>query len=193
MPCVNITTNTRSRNYLLLLYPDNADHVSILNYVKSSYQFLGVLHDKDFFDDGTEKKSHYHIFLTFKNAKWLSALSSELNLDSRFIQPVRNRITSLQYLVHYNEEKKFHYDFNSLFGSPKLKNELIYSIENVELSETDKVLLIIEFIENNASCLSVKDLSIYCANNNLWDVFRRSCSLFINILNECKSSYLENK
>lgn len=148
----------RSRNFMLLLYPDCPEHMQALEVVQQNYSFLMVTHDKDVTPDGELKKKHIHVFLKFKNPKWNTAVASEVNLDPRFIQQVRNEENAMLYLMHYNEEKKHHYSPDEIFGTTDLLTRLNNLLRNKDEQDSDilteLILLITEQEVRNISTVA---------------------------------------
>lgn len=172
------TGKYRSRQMLLLLYPENRTHMEVLERVKSTYDCLYITHDKDVTEDGEVKKTHIHVFLSFKNAKWNTAVSEELGLELRFIEDIRSREAALQYLVHYNEENKHHYTFEELEGSKALKRQLEASIKKNELSPDEVFQEIVEIVKSNNLSFS-QALSVCLSKGGPYvKEFRRSAYLF---------------
>lgn len=174
----------RSRKHALLLYPDDSTHVHALEKIKTSYGYLAILHDKDLTEKGEKKKSHYHVVVNYKNATWNSAVSKDFGISENYIQQVRNEEAILEYLIHANEEGKYQYQLEEVFGSKNLKEKLVKLIENEQVSEGDKVIELIEFIENADKYISVTSFAKYCARAGRWDIFRRSGSIFIKMIDE---------
>ena len=185
----------RDRKFSLLLYPDNEKHVEALEIIKKSYDYAGILHDRDFFTEedekknpehiaGTLKKPHWHIIIRVsgKNPVWSSALCKELNIDERFCEKPRSFENALMYLIHYNDIDKAQYDVSDVFGP--IKSKLLDCINNVSKSEGEKVSELIEYIESQNEIITVKSFARYCAQNGYWSEFRRSASIFIKIIDE---------
>lgn len=114
----------RSRQFFVLLYPDNDLHVEVLEKIRKTYEYVCIRHDKDTDGAGELKKEHIHVFLKFKNAKWNTAVLDELGLEARFIEEIKSEKAALQYLLHANEENKHHYDISELEGSKSLIRKL---------------------------------------------------------------------
>ena len=174
----------RSKKHLLLLYPDCAEHVVAFEKLKATYDHIGVLHDKDTDDSGFLKKAHLHIIIVTKNATWNTALAKDLGITVNYIERVRSEEAACQYLIHNNEETKYHYDKNELFGTPQALKMFDKVIEQGEVSEGEKVVELIEIIEGSEKPLTMAAFARYCASNNRWDIFRRSASIFIKMIEE---------
>lgn len=174
----------RSKKHLLLLYPDCAEHVAAFEKLKATYEHVGILHDKDTDEAGALKKPHWHIILITKNATWNTALAKELGVTVNYLERVRSEEAACHYLVHNNEETKHHYETSEVFGTPSSLKMFDKALEQGELSEGDKVLELIEIIESSVKPLTMSAFARYCAANNRWDIFRRSASIFIKMIEE---------
>lgn len=196
-----IDTNLRSKVFLLLLYPDeDVTHLKALEYIKANYDYAGICQDKDIYLEDTEtngvlhkagelKKTHYHIVVRFKNARWLSGVANELGISDNFIRVSHNFIKSLLYLVHYYESDKYQYSPEEVFGSLKTRFKEAYSSEGK--SESEKVLEIFAEIDK---CEYKIDFSIFVKHIALigyWDVLRRSSSLILRYLDTHNMNFRE--
>lgn len=183
----------RGRVHMLLLYPDNESHVNALDLLSKSYDYCGILHDKDKWTaedelknsthkDGELKKSHYHIVVRTKNATWNTALVKDLGIEEKFCEQAKNVDRALQYLIHYNEPDKTQYSIEDTFGS--LHTRLRESILKEEKSEGEKVFELLDYIENYPDKISIKKFATYCASNGYWSEFRRSATIFLKVIDE---------
>jgi len=174
----------RSKKHLLLLYPDCVEHVSALEKLKATYEHVGILHDKDTDDSGAIKKAHWHILIVTKNCTWNTAIAKELGITVNYVERVRSEEAACQYLIHNNEELKHHYDKSEVFGTPSALKMFDRALELGEISEGEKVIELIEIIESSEKQLTMSAFARYCAANNRWDIFRRSASIFIKMIEE---------
>lgn len=138
---------------MLLLYPDNEQHVNALDTIIKTYDHCGILHDRDVWADdsddhkqGESKKLHHHVIIRTKNATWNTALASDLGIDVKFIEQVKNTDNALQYLIHYNDTDKTQYSIDEVYGS--MRTKLTESINKCEKSEGEKVVELIAYIES---------------------------------------------
>lgn len=112
----------QSRNFKLLLYPDNEQHVEVLSKVKELFpDHIGILHDLN-----PERKPHYHVGFTVGNAPMeLGTICRKLGFvndlrepDMQFVRVLDGRMdTFLVYLTHMDDTSKEQYPSTSLFGS----------------------------------------------------------------------------
>lgn len=179
--------NFRDRKFMFLLYPDNESHMKALETLIKSYDVAYILHDKDKEVDTNQlKKSHYHVIIrTGNNAKWSYPLCEELGIEPRFVEKIGKLDNALAYLIHYNEEDtidKYKYELNEVKGNLNVRLKEIISKE--DKTEGEKVIELIEIIDNADMKIKVKDFARHCASTGKWDVFRRSSSIFMAIISE---------
>ena len=103
---------------MILLYPDDTEenHVSVINTLPL-YDSVWIVHDKDVGEDGVIKKKHIHAIISFTNGRYMSALASELGINERWIQPVRDIRQALAYLIHSNDASKYQYSIDDVQGN----------------------------------------------------------------------------
>lgn len=179
----NKSGNYRSQNHTLLLYPDDPNVGQYFDGI-SCYDHVYILHDRDLDSNGSPKKAHYHVVIRTKNQTWRNGLAEKIGISANYIQQVRNFDSVLEYLVHANEENKYQYSLDDLKGCSHLIRKVKSLVEIDTLSESDKVAELIEMISGYDGFLTVREFSWYCAKNNRWDVFRRSGSIFLEIIKE---------
>ena len=75
-------------------------------------QYLYILHDKDVNDVGELKNAHYHLIICYKDRKRAKLVLNKLsdclkcNVTNIQIEECHNFISSVQYLIHKNNEDK---------------------------------------------------------------------------------------
>lgn len=154
-----------------------------LEYIKLNYDYASIVHDKDVdFETGEIKKSHTHVVVSFNNAKWNTAFAEEIGIGENYIQSIRSYENCLEYLIHYNDDTKFRYDIEEVQGS--LKNKLKKFIINDDKDENEKCIELLKYIDDFNDYLTIRQFAEYCANCGMWDVFRRSASIYLSIINE---------
>ena len=172
----------RDRTFMLLLYPEDTSHLNAIEKIKQSYDYAIILHDKDVTEDGEIKKPHYHVVLRFTNQKWNTAIAKDLGITYNYIRKVDRFNQALEYLVHLNDVDKFQYDISEVKGT--LSNKVKELVNVCNKSEGEKVIELIEYIENHSGKIRLKEFSLYCAKSGYWAEFRRSASIFIKIIDE---------
>lgn len=176
----------RSRKFCILLYPENEQHLESLETIKNLYDYAYILHDKDWDELGQPKKEHYHIIISTPNAIWNTALSVKTGIEINLIQNCRNYDLALNYLIHLNDNTKHQYDLDEVNGP--LKEKLRKQINNDDVDENEKVIILMEYLETTSD-LSLKSFVLFACNNGYYDVFRRSATIFIKLLDEQRAKY----
>lgn len=176
--------NERSIHWALVLYPsEDPTHKLALDYIKENYsKYAFIKHDKDLLDDGTLKKEHYHIVITFSNYRWRNAIATELGITINYLEKIRNLENALKYLIHYNNSNKYQYDIEDVQGT--LKQKLINIINTQDKTESEKVLELLDYIETQKTYLKLSSFIKFVCDNNMYDIYRRSASTFIRLLEE---------
>lgn len=171
----------KSRTLAIVLYPDSQQH--IIDEIKKSYSFICCLHDRDVDADGNLKKAHVHFILRFKQARWSSAVASELGIDDHF-ESVKNLDGAVRYLVHEDSPDKFHYSVD---------DDLIYSADNgvivkkcmsLTTSEDERALQILDFIDSFDGRVSLSCVYRYAMSVGFYADLRRMGVLALRLIDE---------
>lgn len=171
----------RSRNFALLLYPEDPTHTACIEKLEQGgYNYAAILHDKDTwsandsdFDpdkhtDGELKKEHFHVVIKFQNPKYDTGLASELGIARNYIRDIKNLDKALLYLVHEGYPDKYQYDIDEVAGSLKVNLQKLLLDED----EGSRVLRIVEMIDNSPSP-TYREILIMACKAGLYGEFRR--------------------
>lgn len=177
-----MVNNERSLVWCLVLYPsEDYTHKQAIEYIENNLSYALINHDQDI-ENGQLKKSHTHIVLKFSNYKWKNALAKELNITPNYLQKCKNFEKALKYLIHFEDEDKFQYDISLVKGD--LKKKLKNYLRDNTLTESEKVLQLIDFINEYDKKLSLSDFIRICCQLNLYDVYRRSQFTFNKLIEQ---------
>ena len=105
----------RHRGFMHVFYPESAP--DNFREIISSWNVpaLLVLHDKDKDPDGSEKKAHYHLLLTFGGMKSLAQVHALVDeLGSKVLEPSWDIHGSARYLAHLDHPDKFQYGVGAI-------------------------------------------------------------------------------
>lgn len=176
--------NERSIHWALVLYPnEDPTHNFALEYIKENYsKYAYIMHDKDLLEDGSSKKLHYHIVISFNNYRWRNAIASELGITPNYIEKIRNLENALKYLIHYNNSNKYQYAIEEVQGT--LRHKLENYINTQDKTESEKVLELLQYIESQKTYLRLSDFIKFVCDSNLYDIYRRSATTFVKLLEE---------
>lgn len=165
----------RARTFCLLLYMEDETHKQAIEKIKNAYDYAMICHNRDTDENGVVKKEHYHVVLQFKNAKWNTALAEELGIAENYIEEARNIKRALLYLIHFYEEEKFQYELKDVQGP--LKHKLEQYMNGEGKSESEKVIEILEEIDEFGTEIEFQVFVKHIARKGYWDVYRRAASI----------------
>lgn len=163
----------------LVLWTDNPTHINALDFIKRYYpHYIGILHNKDTKEDNTLKKAHWHVLLYFPNQKLISTIKKDLGVNDSDFYEIKSLSGQLRYLIHYDDEDKYQYNVNDIFGDRFMISKFNLSIKSIN-SESEDVALILDFISSQKPKLP--DLLQFVIDNDLYASFRRNYTLFRDI------------
>ena len=178
----------RSRKFQILAYPESSPN--LIDILKNlGWDFIGILHDKDKNKDGSIKKPHWHIYLSFVNACFNSSIVRQLGLSDNFVRKMEktNEVKFLAYLTHFQSKDKHKYDDSELIYSSDAMLELVMNarnqLETAVFTESQKVTCLLKLIDELGITTMKKLVEVACYNE-LYDVLRRSGGIFSAILKE---------
>lgn len=172
----------KDRNFIILLYPDNKEHqLLILQMQRYHYDTVGILHDRDIYDDdifdkesgdllhkkGELKKIHYHFFIKFKNPRYISGVAEDLGVEEnliRFADEYKKKnygnsaLRNARYFLHWDYPNKYQYNETDLLGNlaSSLIEKLIDKPKSLQFDD------IYEFIMNFNGKVTVNDVYLFC-------------------------------
>ena len=178
-------TKYRDRKFCAVLYPEDDSHVEAMEKLQSGgYNFAAILHDKDVYEDGEHagelKKPHWHIVLRFKNAVWNTAVAKELGITANYLEACKDVDSSLLYLVHFGNEKKAQYDYESVFGPLRLKLATLLA----DTDEGTRALNIVEIVENTPGPIGFSELIKKAVAAGLYGDLRRMGTFAVGMIRE---------
>lgn len=161
----------RSCHFSLVLYLDDLSHMDAINSLdRNGYQYAGCIHDMDVDKDGNKLKDHCHLVISFPRQKDLSALSRELGVAANYIEPVRNKVSALRYLIHLDDLDKFQYDPSLIFGT---LSESTVALIAGGTTEEEKVKSLLVLLDSMPKPCSYRRFLIACCDAHLYSTFRR--------------------
>lgn len=134
--------NWRSRKMIAVLYPEDEVHSLAMENIKSGgYQYLAVLHDKDVDEAGELKKPHWHVYLKFKNARYVQGVADELGITPNYLRKANDEKNCVGYLIHWNTPEKYQYEASECFGT------LTPILDKILLQDEDEGFRITRFLD----------------------------------------------
>lgn len=138
--------NNKARHWTFIVYPDSIKPDWINMLIETGLPFaLSPLHDKDMNQDGTPKKAHYHVCITYDGPTTYNNVKS---LCEEIGATIPKRVMSLRgiyrYLSHEDNPDKYHYN------SKDIKE---YNNFHIDMTETEitykKAIITSEIVEHN--------------------------------------------
>lgn len=177
----------RDRKFVAVLYPEDPSHVECIDKLLSGgYNFAGILHDQDVYEDGDhageKKKAHWHIVLRFKNAVWNTAIAKELGITPNYLEACKDVDAALLYLVHYGKEneEKAQYEYESVFGPLKLKLATLLA----DTDEGTRALNLLQIIESSPGPIGYSELLKKAVAAGLYSDLRRMGNFAVGLMRE---------
>ena len=207
-----IDDNSLSRNWKLLLYPDNPVHAAAIDFIAKHYRdnAIWITHKNYDFDGALiaegAGKPHVHFGIQFQTAFRRGAICKRIGLidsdsglpDSRFCMPVSGRFDRwLVYLTHISEPDKEQYSVADLQGSPALIDRYVQQVlefQSKQISVRASVQGIIDWINspiNQDKVITTRAFASWILNSPF---FRsRSDRLVVGCLQEHNQAVYESK
>lgn len=175
----------RARHWQFLIYPESApeDWREKLNSMQVCW-IASPVHDKDTNKDGTYKKAHIHVLLTYEGQKSYSQVKQVADeVCAVFPDIARDVITqnlsvSIEYLTHDGFTEKVLYDKEKITKSPAFDlDKYVNQSEDYHINITFEI---IDYVEDN-DITELRDLFNYCRyNNSEWAKAIKRNTIFYN-------------
>lgn len=174
----------RSRCWNLLLYPDDPTHADALDKIQTSgeYQFVGCCHNLDSDENGELKKEHFHLILSFENARENYSLARELGIEVNYIQKTKSWNDSARYLLHFGCEDKFQYTPDTLVGTSTLIDKVKKLLDT--RTESESILGLLDWIDEQQRRISTSELNRQALKQGVWAAYRRAGLVLMRSLDE---------
>lgn len=178
--------NYKTRTFSFLLYPEtNERHAKALAALQQSYQFLGICHTQDTqVNEAGEiepKANHWHCIVKFRQPRYLSAVSEELDVEPNLFRDCKNFDGYSRYMLHLDDPDKAQYKFDELVGSLKpLAEKACIGQE----TEDERFLRLIELLESLSCEVTLKQFVKTCCAHGLYSDCRRAGYMIIRLIDE---------
>lgn len=86
-----------------------------LNKTNGDITVFIINHDKDINENGELLEPHTHIYLEYSNPRKISTVANLLEVETNFIEIVRNKKGYLRYLTHLDEKEKHIYEAEEVY------------------------------------------------------------------------------
>ena len=162
---------TRTRNYTAIIYPESApkNWKKLLQKKEKIKTIISPLHDKDFDENGNQKKPHYHVVFEFGSVKTIKqVIEKEITfLDINYVKPVETgkKQGLLRYLCHLDNPEKAQYDPKDVICYNGATYEKVTG--NTKQDKYEILQQAVIFCDDN-EITNYADLMMYCARHNFF-------------------------
>lgn len=170
-----------SRTWEIVVYPDSESYVAadVLAKVTEYFsQWCFILHDRDVNDDGTPKKSHYHVYGKLDTPRTPQSVANALGVGVASLRTVSSWKSAVRYTVHLDHPVKYQYsvdDVSSNFNIVKL----------LTVDDDVQAARIFSFI-TSSRCTTVSELTAWSFANGCYPALRRGFAVWSRLL--CENS-----
>lgn len=170
----------RSRTWMLLLYPDNPEHKTVLDgkLFELDWNFAGRVHDHD---EGV--KEHHHVVVLFKDGRKNADVAADLGIDKRWLRAWDRQKKALRYLCHKDNPEKYQYSSDGIYGTIAEKAVGACAKGN-ELSETQTVAEITRILDEADGYITYRHFLTLLSERGCYSVFRRMGIIGVRLLDE---------
>lgn len=168
-----------SRTWEVVVYPDSESYVAaeVLGKITEYFaQWCYILHDRDFNEDRTPKKSHYHVYGKLDTPRTPQAVSNALGVGVASLRPVSSWRGAVRYTVHLDNPDKYQYS----------ADDVVANFEFAKLLTVDddvQAARIFSFI-TSSKCSSVSVLTAWAFANGCYPALRRGFAIWSRLLSE---------
>lgn len=169
-----------SRCFEIVLYPESSSYncSQVLQDIVSYYDtWAYILHDKDWLEDGTQKKPHYHVYVRSSSPRPDDRVSRMTGCPLESIRHVKSWRGAIRYLIHFDHPEKAQYDISSVASSFDIRQYLNNS------DSITRARRIYSYIYSN-ECKCWRDLVSWSLDNDCWSEVRRSPSIWGKLLEQ---------
>lgn len=152
----NKQDNLKGRHFSYIIYPDSApaDWIEQLKSIGLAF-VVSPLHNKDINADGTKKKDHWHIIVSWGNTTTYRAARGLCNiLNCPIPQMLRNCNGMYRYLTHKDNPEKHQYK-----EQPKCYNGWVRPLDNADVANIKHEIWQMVYIED---CQEYGELLMMC-------------------------------
>lgn len=169
----------RSRTWMLLLYPDNSEHLEVIEnrLADLDWNYAGRIHDMD------GVKEHHHVVVIFKDGRKNADVAKDLGIDKRWVRAWDKQKKAFRYLCHKDNPEKYQYSSDGIYGTMAEKAIACCSKGN-DLNEKQSVSEILALIDSIDGFISYRFFLDLVNEKGCFSVFRRMGILGTRLIDE---------
>lgn len=170
------------RIFELVVYPDSESYKAddVLQAASEYFEdWAYAYHDSDVMESGELKKAHYHFIGRNQTSRQISAVASKCGVPEYSIEVKNSFKYSVRYLVHLDQPEKYQYTNDRIISNLDLTSILKGKDETLSV---DKIFALMDQYKPQ----NIDQLTMLVCRHGLWSTYRRSYSIFKDILHERK-------
>ena len=169
-----------SRAWEVVVYPDSVSYdasVVLAAVMEYFVQWCYILHDKDLNDDGSPKKSHYHVYGKLDTPRTPQTVANALGVGVASLRAVSSWRSAVRYSVHLDHPEKYQYSVDSLVSN--------FAVDRLlTVSDDLQAARIFSYITSSC-CTTVSELTAWALDNGCYSALRRGFAIWSQVLKEC--------
>ena len=148
---------TKSKYFCAILYPDSStyDTEKVIKALSQEHLTFAVspIHDRDVEDDGSLKKAHYHLLLSYSSSTTLNNIRGWFNVcglpesDLHSVRVCASGVGFFRYLTHKDNPEKAQYDDKDIRVFNDF-DEIFKKFANTESDKIDKLVRIFQIVDD---------------------------------------------
>lgn len=195
-----MSSDSRHTNFVTQTYVEDRERVEHLAslVMNGFYNVCWVIHDRDIVETGDDAKPHCMAVVHLQNGMTISAFAKKFAIRDRLVrrckkgEEIADLDAALLYMIHADEDSrikgKFQYSVSDIKGpmaeyARSRITELLDKRKSKRVDEAESFLTVKSYIESNLY-MTMSEVSQWAASNGHWSSFRRSASIFRDIIKE---------
>lgn len=168
-----------SRAWEVIVYPDSDSYdasVVLASVTEYFVQWCYILHDKDFNDDGSPKKSHYHVYGKLDTPRTPQTVANALGVGVASLRAVSSWRSAVRYTVHLDHPDKYQYSVDDVSANFAI-------VKFLTVDDDLQAARIFSFI-SSSRCTTVSELTAWAFANGCYPALRRGFAVWSRLLSE---------
>lgn len=165
------------KNILLICYPESCDIKDVILKYENKGKIISyayIEHNLDLNNDGTFKKTHYHVYLKLSKPTTKDQISKDFHIDKTLIETALNPNGIIRYMLHLDDKGKTPYKKEKIVSYGLDIERMISMSKMGSQAEKDILLEILSWIEKGFTYKEIFELTLKL---NYYAVYRANYSI----------------
>lgn len=112
-----------------------------LNKTRGDIMVYIINHDQDLDKNGELAETHTHIYLEYVNPRKITTVANLLEVETNFVEVIRNKKGYLRYLTHMDEKDKHRYNYDQVYTNDNHSYEMRVRGNNISDKEIAEYII----------------------------------------------------